>query len=173
LVPDDVRNETARIIEPELRARIDKLKTLIDAGAFDTESAGNGIIHIFQKFVMDAKMWLLDERQKTSCPFALYLQLNPVPVAESVMREIEDELQNPTGIRTLPPPKISINGLFLSKECGIFYELTDTEGIRFVRFAFSFFPYNLACLSSHSFFRKVTACKSSYPKYLLPLPRSS
>lgn len=112
---------------------------------------------------MDAEKWLLDERQRTSCPFALYLQLNPVPVPESLMREIEDELQNPTGIRTLPPPKNSINGLFLSKECGILYELTNTEGMRFVCFAFSFSPHNLACLSSHSFFRKVTTCKSSCP----------
>jgi len=41
-VPEAVRNDTARIIEPELQARIEKLKTLIDDGVIDIESSGNG-----------------------------------------------------------------------------------------------------------------------------------
>lgn len=39
LVPADFRNETAKIIEPELLARINKLRNLIDAGVVDSESS--------------------------------------------------------------------------------------------------------------------------------------
>lgn len=44
LVPEHVRNETARAIEPEIQARINKLKNLIDAGIIDSESSGNGVL---------------------------------------------------------------------------------------------------------------------------------
>ena len=37
-----VRNDTAHMIGPELQAKIDKLKNLIDAGIIDTETSGNG-----------------------------------------------------------------------------------------------------------------------------------
>lgn len=47
------------------------------------------------------------------------------------MAELESEIQNPTGIWTVPPPKLSITGILLSKECGILYELTNTEGLRY------------------------------------------
>lgn len=43
IVPEVVRNDTAHIIGPELQAKIDKLKNLIDAGIIDTESSGNGM----------------------------------------------------------------------------------------------------------------------------------
>jgi hypothetical protein len=42
LVPEVVRNDTAHMIGPELQAKIDKLKNLIDAGIIDTETSGNG-----------------------------------------------------------------------------------------------------------------------------------
>jgi len=44
LVPESMRNDTAKIIEPELQARINKLKNLIDDGVIDTEASGNGIL---------------------------------------------------------------------------------------------------------------------------------
>ena len=46
------------------------------------------------------------------------------------MRELEDELQNPTGISTVSTPKLSVSGVLLSKECGILYEITNSEGLR-------------------------------------------
>ena len=48
------------------------------------------------------------------------------------MQELEDELQNPTGISTVSTPKLSVSGLLLSKECGILYEITNSEGLRYV-----------------------------------------
>lgn len=47
LVPEEIRNETAKVIEPELQGRIDKLKDLIDAGIIDMESS-NGIHFLYQ-----------------------------------------------------------------------------------------------------------------------------
>ncbi|KJA28091.1 hypothetical protein HYPSUDRAFT_34432 [Hypholoma sublateritium FD-334 SS-4] len=121
LVPEHVRNETARAIEPEIQARINKLKSLIDAGIIDSESSGN------------------DEEPKTTCPFTLHAQIHPSHIPEYLMQELESEIQKPTGISTVAPPKLSISGVLLSKECGIMYELKNTEGLR-----------------SRMFFRKVT-----------------
>jgi hypothetical protein len=46
------------------------------------------------------------------------------------MQEVEDELQNPAGIWTVKPPKLSVGGLLISKECGIAFEVVNTEGLR-------------------------------------------
>lgn len=48
------------------------------------------------------------------------------------MQELESEIQKPTGISTVAPPKLSISGVLLSKECGIMYELKNTEGLRYI-----------------------------------------
>jgi len=129
-VPEAVRNDTARIIEPELQARIDKLKTLIDDGVIDIESSGNGD----SSYLLHPALtnYQTDVAPKTTCSFTFYAQLHPVQVPEHLMQELEEELQNPTGIRTVPTPKLTISALLVSKECGIVYEVTKTEGLRFV-----------------------------------------
>lgn len=71
-----------------------------------------------------------DDAAKVSCPFTFYAQIHPVPVPEYLMQELENELQSPTGISTVPPPKLSISAVLLSKECGILYEMKNTEGLR-------------------------------------------
>ncbi|TFK39970.1 hypothetical protein BDQ12DRAFT_629095 [Crucibulum laeve] len=121
LVPETVRNETARIVAPELEARINKLKTLIDDGIIDQETSST------------------EDSPKSTCPFTFHGQILPAPVPEYLMQDFEDEIQNPTGIWTIDPPKLSVTGLLLSKECGIMYEVKDTQGLR-----------------SKTFFRKVT-----------------
>ena len=73
---------------------------------------------------------LKDEVPKTSCPFTFHAQIHSVGVPEHLMRELEDELQNPTGISTVSTPKLSVSGVLLSKECGILYEITNSEGLR-------------------------------------------
>ncbi|KAJ7115923.1 hypothetical protein C8R44DRAFT_880324 [Mycena epipterygia] len=110
IVPDAFRNETARIVQPELASRITKLKNLIDAGVIEQDST-------------------LDEAPKTSCPFSLYLVLDPVKVPERLLRELEEEIQRPDGIWTVNPPPLSISGLLMSKECGILYEFHKAEGV--------------------------------------------
>ena len=46
------------------------------------------------------------------------------------MQELEEETQRPTGIWTVKPPKLSLTGLLISKECGLMYEVVKTEGLR-------------------------------------------
>ncbi|KJA24987.1 hypothetical protein HYPSUDRAFT_135635, partial [Hypholoma sublateritium FD-334 SS-4] len=43
-VPEYVRSDGARAMEPEILARINKPKNLIDAGIVDFESSGNGVL---------------------------------------------------------------------------------------------------------------------------------
>lgn len=80
---------------------------------------------------------LKDDAPKTSCPFTLHAQIHPVSVPEYLMQELEDELQNPTGISTVSTPKLSISGILLSKECGLLYEITNSEGLRCAIFLWS------------------------------------
>lgn len=72
-----------------------------------------------------------DEILKTSCPFEFYAQVDAVPIPEDLMQELEDELQNPTGIHTPATPQLSLKGLLVSKTCGVLYEISNTEGLRF------------------------------------------
>jgi len=124
------------IIAPELSARITKFKTLIDAGVIDHDlPSSNG-----QSFGSPDMVYTLylyysfhaDENPKSTCPFWVYAQVEPSSVSEVLMQELENELQKPTGVSTVKPPKLSISGLMISKECGIIYEVTNTEGLRFV-----------------------------------------
>ncbi|KAG6907134.1 hypothetical protein DXG01_010353 [Tephrocybe rancida] len=120
LVPISSKNETSLLIAPELSARIKKLKNLIDAGIVDQDTSS-------------------EEPPKSACPFTFYAQLHSVPVPEYLMQELEDEIQKPTGVWTISPPKLAANGLLVSRECGIMFEMNETEGLR-----------------SRTFFRKVT-----------------
>ncbi|KAF9054394.1 hypothetical protein BJ165DRAFT_1412859 [Panaeolus papilionaceus] len=119
LVPESARNATAKLIQLELEARINKLKELIEDGVVETDS--------------------VSETPKSSCSFSFYAQMDPQPYPESSMLEVEEELQNPTGVWTISPPPLSLTGVLLSKECGILLKVTNTEGLR-----------------SRMFFRKVT-----------------
>lgn len=46
------------------------------------------------------------------------------------MQELENEIQNPTGLSTIWTPKLSVDMLLLSRECGIMYSVKNTEGVR-------------------------------------------
>ncbi|KAF8840833.1 hypothetical protein BDN67DRAFT_950901 [Paxillus ammoniavirescens] len=121
IVPDSAQNETARAIKPELLSRINKVKERIDAGIIDQESPEGSDI-------------------QTGCGFLVYAQIEPSGISEDVMRDLEDELQKPTGKWTVDRPPLHMTGVLMSRECGLLYRLRDAEGLR-----------------SQSFFRKVTS----------------
>ncbi|KAF7308521.1 RING-type domain-containing protein [Mycena chlorophos] len=110
IVPEAYRNETAKIVEPELASRIEKLKQLIDAGVIAQDLSSG-------------------EMSRTSCSFLLYMAQDPVPVSAHLLSQLEDEIQHPTGIWTVRAPPMSLDGLLMSKECGILYEFRRTEGL--------------------------------------------
>jgi hypothetical protein len=55
----------------------------------------------------------------------------PSEISMDDMDDLEDELQTPTGRRTVRQPPLKLNGVLLSQECGILYRLRDAEGLRY------------------------------------------
>ncbi|KAF8647737.1 hypothetical protein AX16_006572 [Volvariella volvacea WC 439] len=111
LVPLSGRNDTAGLIEPELNARITKLKNLIDAGVLDQDTSND------------------DEPPESSCTFSLYGQIEPVNIPGGLMIDLERELQNPTGAWTVSPPKLRLTGILVSQDCGMILQIKESEGI--------------------------------------------
>ena len=48
------------------------------------------------------------------------------------MLELERETFDPSGISTVDPPKRILNGVLISKPCGILYHIDGSSGIRCV-----------------------------------------
>jgi hypothetical protein len=132
LVPYSAKNETAHVIEPELTARITKLKKLIDGGVIDQDSSCKSPLLQRKSLVSLVTGPPPADSPKSTCPFTFYAQLHYVDVPEDLMQELEEETQRPTGIWTVKPPKLSLTGLLISKECGVIYEVTNTEGLRYI-----------------------------------------
>ena len=63
------------------------------------------------------------------------------------MDELESELDNPTGVTTARAPPLVLDGVLISKNCGILLEAREAKGLKYVltftkRFlVFSFFPF--------------------------------
>ncbi|KAA1475498.1 hypothetical protein DENSPDRAFT_842291 [Dentipellis sp. KUC8613] len=124
LVPPSVSNDTAYRLIPELQERLKKLRALLKSGTFDGSVESS----------------ILDETPpRTRCRFAVYAQLHPTNIPAEDMRELEQELQRPTGVSTVPWPRMELRGALVSTECGLVVEIGDTEGLR-----------------SRKFFRKIT-----------------
>jgi hypothetical protein len=92
------------------------------------------IIAVCLPFLLDISLLLRnivpDDLPRSRCPFTLYAQLSPAYVPQALMLELEEETQNPTGVWTISPPKLSLGGILLSKECGILLEIVETEGLK-------------------------------------------
>ncbi|KAI0925008.1 hypothetical protein AcW1_006950 [Taiwanofungus camphoratus] len=111
LVPEAYINDTAHAIEAELLARVMKLKEKIDAGTLDQDLDN-------------------DESPKTRCSFKLYGQLEPSDAPQALMQELEDEIDSPTGISTISPPEMKMNGVLVSQNCGILLEMKHVKGLK-------------------------------------------
>jgi hypothetical protein len=83
----------------------------------------------------------------STCHFAVYAQIHPSNISAADMRELEDELMNPTGVSTVKRPPLQFNLAAISPDCGVLVEVKNADGIR-----------------SRIFFRKVTSC-TSIPKF--------
>jgi hypothetical protein len=105
---------------------------MIDAGIIDQEAQSGGSSCVLLSSNSDTRSLtpLTDEVPKSTCPFTLYAQIDRVAVPEILMQELEEEVQRPTGQWTVKPPKLSVRGVLISRECGLLYEVEDTEGLR-------------------------------------------
>lgn len=71
-----------------------------------------------------------DEGPKSGCSFQFFAQLEPTNVPAKQLQEVEDEVDNPTGITTARAPEMKYRGVLISQNCGILYELPDIKGMK-------------------------------------------
>ena len=155
IVPPVIKNQTSSVIKPELVARIQKLEDLIDAGVVDSDSSSGGGSIILLLLSSNQPFSLSEDPPKTACRFMLYAQMKPVPVSANLMQELEEEIRKPTGSTTVTVPKLSIDGLLISKECGVLYQIHRTEGLRFVHLFGFFVELNSSFVDHNHFFEKL------------------
>lgn len=74
---------------------------------------------------------VLDENPKTSCSFHFFGQIEPSEVPQDSMKELENEIDLPTGITTIQPPPLIMNGVLLSVDCGILLQITHATGLKY------------------------------------------
>lgn len=110
LLPEEFINETARVVEVELSNRISKLQDKIDNGAMEDYNES--------------------DQPKSKCSFAFFAQLNTTHISAQHLKELEDEIDEPTGISTVSPPPLMLNGVLVSKSCGMLYEIKETKGLK-------------------------------------------
>lgn len=77
---------------------------------------------------------LTEEPGNAACSFTFHGQLLPFDFKEEQMRELEEELQNPTGVSTVKPPQLALHAVLTSAECGILYHIRYAEGLRYGSF---------------------------------------
>ena len=141
IVPPAEINGTARMIENELAFRIARLKEKIEAGLFDNEDILTGALHSNKSILQaPAEDVLTGDSPKTSCSFRFYGQLEASDVSQELMKELEDEINKPTGITTIKPPPLVMNGVLVSVECGMVLEITHAIGLKYEYPIVSSFP---------------------------------
>ncbi|KAH9829949.1 uncharacterized protein C8Q71DRAFT_717557 [Rhodofomes roseus] len=113
LVPASRLNDTARVIEAELAARIVKLKEKIESGSIDQDALNDS-----------------DEPPKARCSFRLYGHLEPTNVPRDSMKQLEEEIEKPTGIWTVRPPEMKLDGVLVSQNCGVLFKIKETTGLK-------------------------------------------
>jgi hypothetical protein len=67
---------------------------------------------------------------ETGCGFVVHAQIEPSSISAYLMQDLEDELQKPTGKWTAKRPALRLNGMLVSRECGLLYRLHDADGLR-------------------------------------------
>ncbi|KAI0644285.1 hypothetical protein C8Q79DRAFT_913528 [Trametes meyenii] len=147
LVPSKFRNDSARAVEIELAYRISKLQEKIESGSFEQDSSE------------------ADETPKTKCSFKLFAQLKGSDVPKELMDELESEIGEPTGITTVKSPEFSLEGVMLSQDCGILYEVKHVLGVQSQRLYRKITTYSgistLVNLALLALFRRQAAESSS------------
>lgn len=54
------------------------------------------------------------------------------------MEELEEEIEKPTGIWTVRPPELRLEGVLVSQDCGVLFRITNTTGLKCVFLTLSF-----------------------------------
>jgi hypothetical protein len=91
--------------------RIKEFEIGMQAGTIENESDGNPL---------------------TRCSFTFHGQIDPLFVPQGLIDEYEKEMSDPSGLPLENLPKLRLNGVLMSEECGILLELNDVTGISYV-----------------------------------------
>ena len=81
-----------------------------------------------------------NDSPKTKCSFRFFAQLEASSVPKELMEELEHEYEEPTGISTVKAPELSLDGVLLSQNCGILYEVQHVVGLQCVSIRLPSFP---------------------------------
>ena len=95
-------------------------------------SASKGNKHPLHSACALSKGRFIDKPHAHGCPFIFYGQLTPTHVPEKLMVELEQEIFDPSGISIVHPPKMALDGVLISKSCGILYHIDESAGTRYV-----------------------------------------
>jgi hypothetical protein len=111
MVPPGFENATIQVIAGQMAERVEEFERSIRAGTIENES---------------------DENPLTRCPFTFHGQIDPLFVPQGLINEYENEMDDPSGLPLENLPKLRLNGVLMSEECGILLELEDVTGISYV-----------------------------------------
>ena len=75
-------------------------------------------------------MSITGSNTETGCGFVVHAQIESSSISAYLMDDLEDELQKPTGKWTVKRPPLRLNGMLLSRECGLLYRLHGADGVR-------------------------------------------
>ncbi|THH29492.1 hypothetical protein EUX98_g4697 [Antrodiella citrinella] len=112
LVPPQRMNETGHAIEAELAGRLSKLREKLNLGALELDKPDES------------------NSPQSRCSFQFFSQLNSTSLPLPVLQEIEQEIDKPTGISVVGSPPLIMQGVLISRNCGILYELKEMTGVK-------------------------------------------
>lgn len=74
--------------------------------------------------------------EETACDFILLSQMHQLPpdLDPFLIRELEDELMNPTGISTISLPPLRLTTLLHSPKCGVSLVIKDAPGVKIEKY---------------------------------------
>ncbi|KAF8674018.1 Ring finger [Rhizoctonia solani] len=109
LVPASLQNMTAYAIKDEIDRQIHVLQDKI-------KNSGGGQAE--------------DKNSVTTCSFQLYSQIKAADFPVYLMQELESEMEDPTGARTVSRPPLKLDGLILSPDCAVALTFKDAVGMQ-------------------------------------------
>jgi transmembrane E3 ubiquitin-protein ligase len=111
MVPPGFENTTMQVIAGQMEKHIEEVEASIQAGTAENES---------------------DENPVTRCSFTFHGQIDPLFVPQVLINEYEREMDDPSGLPLENLPKLRLNGVLMSEECGVLLELEDVTGVSYV-----------------------------------------
>ncbi|CAE7233909.1 unnamed protein product [Rhizoctonia solani] len=121
-----------RGLEPDLRQLIPLVPTpLQNATSYAIKDEIDRQIRVLQDRIKNpGGSQAEDKNSITTCSFQLYGQIKAADFPLYLMQELESEIEDPTGIRTVSRPPLKLSGLILSPDCAVALTFKDAVGMQ-------------------------------------------